>query len=152
MAKPVTGRLARQSVSPPPSPWSRRKLGTRIAVIVLAGALIVVMHFTGLLDMLQQRIFPKPVDWKNDYSVVEHLRDQVVRVGLTHDRADCLLFIINGNDPPDAQHFQVMEKHSGTCPGAKGQLPRLFTLRVDRSKGAVESDQGSPGQYHPVPE
>lgn len=134
----------------PRSPWTPRQLGTRIAAIVLAGVLVVVLHFTGLLDTLQRRVFPAQVDWKNDYSVVEHLRDRVVRDGLTHDAKDCLLFIINGNDPPEAQRFQVMEKHNAACPGPRGQLPRLFTLKVDRSKGRVETDQGSEGQFHPL--
>ncbi|WP_240759251.1 hypothetical protein [Lichenicoccus roseus] len=130
---------------------TRRQLGTRIAAIVLAGALVVVLHFTGVLPRLQSRFFPDPVNWHNDYSTVEHLRSQVVSDGLTHDRKDCLLFIINGNDAPSSQRFQVMEKHSGTCPGQRGQLPLLFTLRVDRDHGVVETDQGSPGRFHPMP-
>ena len=112
---------------------------------------MVVLHFTGVLPRLQHRFFPEPVDWHNDYSTVEHLRDQVVARGLTHDARECLLFIINGNDPPSAQRFQVMEKHSGTCPGQRGQLPLLFTLRVDRDHGLVQTDQGSPGQFHALP-
>ena len=116
-----------------------------------AGLLVVVLHFTGLLDQLQRRIFPPRVNWNNDYSVVEHLRTRVTRDGLTHDAPDCLLFIINGNDPPDAQRIRVMEKHNASCPGTPGELPRLFTLRVDRAAGSVQTDQGSPGQYHPLP-
>ncbi len=130
---------------------TRRQLATRVAAIVLAGALVVVLHFTGVLPRLQQRYFPDPVDWHNDYSTVEHLRDQVVATGLTHDAKQCLLFIINGNDPPSLQRFQVMEKHSGTCPGQRGQLPHLFTLRVNRENGVVETDQGSPGVFHAMP-
>ena len=112
---------------------------------------MVVLHFTGVLPRLQHRFFPEPVDWHNDYSTVEHLRDQVVARGLTHDARECLLFIINGNDPPSAQRFQVMEKHSGTCPGQRGQLPLLFTLRVDRDHGLVQTDQGSSGKFHALP-
>lgn len=117
---------------------------------MLCGVLVVVLHFTGTLDRLQQRFLPRPVNWSNDYAVVEHLRDEVVRDGLTHDAKECLLFIINGNDPMEAQRIQVMEKHSGTCPGARGQLPKLFTLKIDRVKGEVESDQGTPGIFHPL--
>lgn len=135
-----------------PTPWTARQLWTRIAAILSAGALVVVLHFTGWLDALQRRVFPTRIDWRNDYSVVEHLRDRVIRDGLTHDAKDCLVFIINGNDPPEAQRIDVMEKHNAACPGARGQLPRLFTLRVDRSKGAVQTDQGTPGQFHPLPD
>lgn len=137
---------------PPRRPWTPRQLGTRIAAIFLAGVLIVVLHFTGLLDTLQRRVLPERINWNNDYAVVEHLRDRVVRDGLTHDAGACLLFIINGNDPAEAQRFRVMEKHNARCPGTHGELPLLFTLRVDRSRGAVEDDQGSPGQFHPLPD
>ena len=137
---------------PPRRPWSARQLRTRIAAIVLAGLLIVVLHFTGLLDTLQRRILPARIDWNNDYAVVEHLRDRVVRNGLTHDAGECLLFIINGNDPPEAQRFRVMEKHNARCPGTPGELPLLFTLRVDRPAHAVQDDRGSPGRFHPLPD
>jgi hypothetical protein len=137
---------------PTAAPWTARQVWTRIVAIVGAGVLAVVLHFTGLLDTLQRRIFPARVNWNNDYSVVEHLRDRVVRDGLTHDPKDCLVFIINGNDPPEAQRMDLMEKHNATCPGPRGQLPKLFTLRVDRSKGTVETDQGTPGQFHAMPD
>ena len=137
--------------APSPRPWTPRQLAARIGVIALSGVLIVVLHFTGTLDALQRRIFPPPVHWNDDYSVVEHLRDRVVRDGLTRDAQDCLLFIINGNDALDAQRIRVMEKHNAHCPGPTGVLPRLFTLRVDRSRGLVEDDRGSPGQFHPTP-
>ena len=137
--------------APPRRPWTPRQLGIRVGGIFLAGVLVVVLHFTGTLDRLQQRFFPQPVNWSNDYAVVEHLRDEVTRDGLTHDAKDCLLFIINGNDPPEAQRIQVMEKHSGACPGVRGQLPRLFTLKIDRTKGVAESDQGTPGSFHSLP-
>ena len=147
-----TGAQAGPRPAPPRRPWSARQLGTRIAAIFLAGLLIVVLHFTGLLDTLQRRVLPERIDWNNDYVVVEHMRDRVVRDGLTHDAPECLLFIINGNDPPEAQRIRVMEKHSAKCPGVRGELPLLFTLRVDRSRGAVQDDHGSPGQFHPLPD
>ncbi len=83
--------------------------------------------------------------------MVEHLRRLVVQRGLTGDRKECLLFVINGNDPPQAQRMQVWEKHTGGCPGAHGQLPVLFTLRVDRDRHSVQTDQGSPGHFHALP-
>ncbi len=149
-------RAAPPAAAPVPRPaapplWTPRQLAARIGVIVLSGVLIVVLHFTGTLDAVQRRIFPQPVHWSDDYSVVEHLRDLVVRDGLTRDARDCLLFIIDGNDPPEAQRMRVMEKHNARCPGPPGVLPRLFTLRVDRSRGLVEDDRGSPGQFHPTP-
>ena len=141
-------RPARQAT--PPS--TRRQLRTRILAIVAAGALVLVLHFTGLLDALQRRIFPPRVDWANDYSTVEHLRGQVIADRLTDAAPNCLLFIINGNDPPEAQHIRVMEKHNAACPGTPGQLPLLFTLLVDRSAGTVQTDQGNPSHFRPLGE
>ena len=132
-----------------------RRLAVRIAGIVCVGVAIVVLHFTGVLGTLQQRLFPPPVDWNRDYAVVEHLRDLVVRDGLTRDRKACLLFVINGNDPPQAQRIQVWQKRIKGCPtqpgATKGALPVLFTLRVDREHHTVQDDQGSPGQFHALP-
>ena len=150
--RPLPAPVRTPSRPPPRSPWTSRQLGIRIAAIMLFGVLIVVLHFTGILDALQRRFFPERIDWNSDYAVVEHLRDRVVRGGLTHDAADCLLFIINGNDPAEAQRIRVMEKHNATCPGARGELPLLFTLRVDRPGHAIQDDQGSPGRFHPLPD
>ena len=150
-AAPPATRQVPRPVAPPPRPWTPRQLAARIGVIALSGVLIVVLHFTGTLDALQRRIFPEPVHWRDDYSVVEHLRDRVVRDKLTRDAPDCLLFIINGNDPPEAQRIRVMEKHNAHCPGPPGVLPRLFTLRIDRSRGLVEDDRDSPGQFRATP-
>ena len=140
---PVRRPRARRRSSP-------RQLRTRIIAIVAAGALVVVLHFTGLLDELTRRVFPPRIDWNNDYSVVEHLRAEVIADGLTRDAPDCLLFIIDGNDPPQSQRIRVMEKHNAACPGTPGELPRLFTLRVDRAAHTVQTDHGSPGQFHPL--
>jgi len=134
----------------PAAAWTPRQLRTRIAAIVMIGALIVVLHFTGALDSFVQRIAPPRVDWSNDYATVEHLRVDVVRRGLAKLPKQCLLFIINGNDPPTAQRMQVMQKPGQGCPATHGQLPRLFTLRVDRTHGTVETDAGSPGNFHPL--
>lgn len=133
-------------------PWTQRQLWLRIAAIFAAGALVAVLHFTGTLDRLQHRLFPPRVDWKNDYSVAQYLRDRVVDSGLTTDSKDCLLFIINGNDPLDAQRFRVVEKSTGKCPGPRGKLLQLFTLRIDRNAGTVQTDNGSPGMFHPLPQ
>ena len=144
-------RRAGRPPRPAQAPWTPRQLRTRILAIFAAGALVVALHFTGLLGRLQRQVFPPRLNWSNDYSVVEHLRAEVTSDGLTHDAPDCLLFIIDGNDPPQAQRIRVMEKHNAACPGTPDQLPRLFTLRVDRAAGTVQTDAGSPGRYHPLP-
>ncbi len=116
----------------------------------LVGLSLLLLDRSGVLEQWLGRGQAR-LDWGNDYSVVEYLRPLVVRRGLTSDARDCLLFIINGNDPPDASRFDVMEKHSGSCPGTRGQLPKLFTLRVDRINHRLATDAGSPGRFHPLP-
>ena len=129
----------------------RARLLQRVLVALLAGLALVALQRFGLLDRLSGGAMPRGLDWSNDYQLVEQLRRVVVRNGLTHDSGDCLLFVINGNDPPDASRMDVMEKHSGACPGTRGQLPKLFTLKVDRVAHAVQDDAGSPGSFHPLP-
>ncbi len=141
--------------TPPPSRRGGRTVRSRIVqrvlVALLAGLVLLALQRSGLLDRLSGSAFPSALDWSGDYPLVEHLRRLVVRDGLTHDSPDCLLFVINGNDPPDASRMDVMEKHSGACPGTRGQLPKLFTLKVNRVAHSVQSDAGSPGSFHPLP-
>ena len=153
----------RRPIAPPadpaamPTPPQRRGARTarsrivqRVLVALMAGLALLALQRFGLLDRLSGGALSN-LDWSSDYPLVEHLRRQVVRDGLTHDSPDCLLFVINGNDPPDASRMDVMEKHSGSCPGTRGQLPRLFTLKVNRVAHSVGSDAGSPGSFHPLP-
>ena len=130
---------------------SSARLIRKVLIGLFAGLGLLVLERVGALDQLTGGALGPGFDWNNDYQLVEHLRTVVVRRGLTHDAKDCLLFIVNGNDAPNAQRMQVMEKHSGTCPGPRGSLPRLFTLRVDRVSHTVETDSGSPDQFHPLP-
>ena len=116
---------------------------------LLVGVSLLLLDRSGLLERWLGQMSPARLDWTNDYSVVEYLRPLVIRRGLTKDAKDCLLFIINGNDPPTGSRFDVMEKHSGACPGARGELPKLFTIKVDRVGHAITTDAGSPGQFHP---
>ena len=139
---------------PPPNrrgPRSvRGRVVQRVLVALLAGLALLGLERAGLLDRLSGSILPSGLDWSSDYPLVEYLRGLVVRDGLTHDSKDCLLFVINGNDPPDASRMDVMEKHSGSCPGTRGQLPKLFTLKVNRIAHSVQTDAGSPGSFHPL--
>ncbi len=147
---------------PPPSPLPPR-IGTRprlsargralrrILLAGLVGLSLLLLDRSGLLEQWLGRGLTAPrIDWANDYSVVEYLRPLVVRRGLTRDPEGCLLFIINGNDPPNASRFDVMEKHSGACTGARGTLPKLFTIKVDRIGHRLTTDAGTPGQFHPL--
>ena len=143
--RPGSGR------SPRPRLGARGQVLRRVLLAGLIGLSLLLLDRAGLLERWLGAGGPRGLNWNNDYQVVEYLRPLVVRRGLTGDSKDCLLFIINGNDPPDASRFDVMEKHSGSCPGARGQLPKLFTLRVDRVDHRVATDAGSPGQFHPLP-
>ncbi|MCQ8277196.1 hypothetical protein NFI95_01860 [Acetobacteraceae bacterium KSS8] len=119
---------------------------------LLAGCCLVGLQKLGFLDKLTgQTVLPSQIDWNNDYPLIQHLRQLVVDRGLTKDSKECLLFIVNGNDPPDAVRMRVMEKHSGSCPGDKKTLPQLFTLEVNRTAHTVRTDAGTPGQFHDLP-
>ena len=153
-----TAPAPRPPVPQPSRPPGRRagrpvrgRIVQRVLLALLAGLALLALQRLGLLDRLSGGAMPRGLDWSSDYQLVEQLRRVVVRDGLTHDSGDCLLFVINGNDPPDATQMDVMEKHSGSCPGTRGQLPKLFTLKVNRIGHVVQDDAGSPGSFHPLP-
>ncbi|MBE7212450.1 MAG: hypothetical protein INR65_15625 [Gluconacetobacter diazotrophicus] len=126
----------------------------RVVTALAAGLAILLLGRLGVLNRLAPGLAPAGLNWTNDYQLVEYLRGRVVDDGLTKTRKDCLLFIINGNDPPDAVRMRVMEKHSGSCPPAApgaDALPQLFTLQVDRQNKSVQTDAGDPGHFHPLP-
>ncbi|GBR46205.1 hypothetical protein AA11825_0276 [Acetobacter pomorum DSM 11825] len=129
----------------------RQHILRRLAIVLPLSLMMILLAKTGTLDRLVDSYTFKPASWFDDTALVRHLRLKVTHNGMTHDRPDCLLFVVNGNDAPTASRIDVMEKHSGTCPGPKDDLPKLFTLRVDRLNRIVYSDQGSPGVFHPIP-
>ncbi|OAZ75048.1 hypothetical protein SRCM100623_00472 [Acetobacter pasteurianus] len=129
----------------------RQHILRRLAIVLPLSLMMILLAKTGTLDRLVDSYTFKPASWFDDTALVRHLRLKVTHNGMTHDRPDCLLFVVNGNDAPTASRIDVMEKHSGTCPGSKDDLPKLFTLRVDRLNRLVYSDQGSPGVFHPIP-
>lgn len=129
----------------------RQHILRRLAIVLPLSLMMILLAKTGTLDRLVDSYTFKPASWFDDTALVRHLRLKVTHNGMTHDRPDCLLFVVNGNDAPTSSRIDVMEKHSGTCPGPKDDLPKLFTLRVDRLNRLVYSDQGSPGVFHPIP-
>ncbi|KAA8385658.1 hypothetical protein FOH24_15905 [Acetobacter tropicalis] len=140
---------------PPRGPLKKRSLRQhivrRLALVLPITVLMIVLAKSGMIDTLTDRYTFRPESWFDDSALVRHLRVVVTHNGMSHDRPDCLLFVVNGNDPPNASRIDVMQKHSGTCPGPKGDLPKLFTLQVDRMNRIIQSDQGSPGTFLPLP-
>lgn len=129
----------------------RQHILRRLALVLPISLLVIVLAKSGVLDTMADRYTFKPESWFEDTALVRHLRVLVTHNGMSHDRPDCLLFVVNGNDAPTATRIDVMQKHSGTCPGPKDELPKLFTLRIDRLNKVIMSDQGSPGTFHPIP-
>ncbi|MBB2200416.1 hypothetical protein [Gluconacetobacter tumulisoli] len=129
----------------------RQRIVRRVLLVVPLALLAVISARMGWLDQAADQITFRHANWFDDTALVEHFRTVVTHNGMTDTRGDCLLFIVNGNDPPDAVRFDVMEKHSGHCPGAKGTLPKLFTLKIDRLAQTAQTDWGSPGQFHALP-
>ncbi|OUI99021.1 hypothetical protein HK15_11835 [Acetobacter orientalis] len=139
----------------PRGPFKKRTLRQhilrRLALVLPISLLVIVLAKSGVLDTMADRYTFKSESWFEDTALVRHLRVLVTHNGMSHDRPDCLLFVVNGNDAPTATRIDVMQKHSGTCPGPKDELPKLFTLRIDRLNKVIMSDQGSPGTFHPIP-
>ncbi|MBS0959211.1 MULTISPECIES: hypothetical protein [Acetobacter] len=129
----------------------RQHVLRRLVMVVPLMLLMIGLAKTGFLDKMADRYTFRAESWFNDTALVSHLRLLVTSNGMSHDRPDCLLFIVNGNDPLTASRIDVMQKHSGTCPNPGKELPKLFTLQIDRVNHTIMSDQGSPGEFHPVP-
>ncbi|MFT8718720.1 hypothetical protein [Acetobacter sp.] len=152
-------------MTPPVSPDNAKRFGKgpfkgrtlkqhivrRLVLVLPITVLMIVLAKTGAMDRLVDRYTFKPLSWFDDTALVQHLRLTVTHNGMTGDRPDCLLFVVNGNSPPTGTLIDVMEKHSGSCPNPDGSLPKLFTLRVDRPAQRVETDQGTPGEFHQIP-
>lgn len=151
----MTQKATKPTTTSPRAPLKKRSLRQhilrRLALVLPITVLMVVLARSGMIDTLTDRYTFRPESWFDDTALVRHLRVLVTHNGMTHDRPDCLLFVVNGNDAPNASRIDVMQKHSGTCPGPKDELPKLFTLRVDRMNRVIMSDQGSPGTFHPLP-
>ena len=126
----------------------------RIAIVVL---MVLAVWFTerGTVQRASDALFGPRVDWHNDYSMSLRLYDLIVSRHLSDVPRACLLLNIHGGDPADRQTLDVFERPTHACMGDRAAalkvLPRLFILHVDRDTGAVDADNGSPGQFHPVP-
>ncbi|NHN87259.1 hypothetical protein [Acetobacter conturbans] len=130
----------------------RQHIMRRLILVLPLSMLMIVLAKSGMMDRLLDRYTFKQTSWFDDTSLVQHLRLTVTHNGMTGDRPDCLLFVVNGDSPPTGTLIDVMQKHSGSCPNPDGSLPKLFTLRVDRTGQRVDTDQGTPGLFHPIPQ
>ncbi|GAN98969.1 MULTISPECIES: hypothetical protein [Komagataeibacter] len=129
----------------------KQRIVRRVLMIVPMAALVFLVGRMGWLDQAADKLTFSRTSWFDNTALVEHFRTIVTHNGMTSDSKDCLLFVVNGNDPPDATRIDVMEKHSGKCPGDRNTLPRLFTLQIDRIDQKVQTDWQSPGVFHPLP-
>lgn len=151
----MSSNSSKPSPLPQRGPFRKRTLRQhvlrRMALVVPISVLMIVLAKTGVIDTLTDRYTFRPESWFDDTALVRHLRVVVTHNGMTNIKPDSLLFVVNGNDPPTGSRIDVMQKTSGSCPGPKGELPKLFTLRIDRMNHVIMSDQGSPTQFHPMP-
>ncbi|MGO2958758.1 MAG: hypothetical protein ACTIDN_06935 [Acetobacter sp.] len=147
--------MSKKPTLTPRGPFKKRTLRQhivrRLMLVLPITILVIGLAKSGVLDTMADRYTFQPESWFDDTALVRHLRVLVTHNGMSHDNPDCLLFVVNGNDPSTGSRIDVMQKHSGTCPGPKDDLPKLFTLRVDRLNRTIMSDQGSPGTFHPIP-
>lgn len=129
----------------------RQHIMRRLLLVVPISVLMIVLARTGAMDRVVDHYTFKPMSWFDNTALVQHLRVTVTHNGMTGDRPECLLFVVDGDSPPTATKIDVLEKHSGSCPNPDKSLPKLFTLRVNRPAQLVETDQGTPDSFHPIP-
>ena len=161
----------------PSSPTTRRtvnptrRLIRRVIAALLFGFALLALFKSGLLPQsalgpqpgtpeitapasplarLEAKIFPPKVDWANDYAMVQELRRRIAADGLSDAKPNCLLFIINGNDPPNDTRVRVLGKHNAECGGDPKTMPDLFLVKVDRAHGTATADAGQRGQFEPL--
>ncbi len=74
----------------------------------------------------------------------------VKKYALTTLAPECVMYQFDGTSDPAAYVVQVQENHDNPkCGGDPATAPRLFTLKVDRKTGLMETDAGGiPGQFH----
>ena len=126
----------------------------RRMLLVAALTVAVFLSQRGAFHRVTDQLLGPRTDWHSDYAMSERLYDLIVTRRLTDVKRACLLLNIHGEDPPAATRLDVFERPTPACMGADARtlhaLPRLFGLRVDRDEGLVETDAGTPGQYHPL--
>ena len=146
----LAARRRRLTATPPR--MSARRLWRRVGLIMVL-VVIAVATQRNAFQRLSDEMFGARVNWLNDYAMSTHLYDVIVERHLTDVKRACLLLNIHGNDPPSATTIDVFERPTQACMGPAHDsvrvLPRLFELRVDRTQGRVETDQGS-GVFHPL--
>ena len=129
------------------------RLWRRVAMAVIVVVVAVGTQWSGF-TALTDRVFGPRIDWMNDYQTTTHLYDVIARRGLADVPKSCLLIIVDGTTPPQATKMGVYERPTkacmGTVPAPLHRLPHLFDLLVDRTAGQVQTDQGSPGRFHPL--
>ncbi len=76
--------------------------------------------------------------------------EAVRKYALTTLAPECVSYQFDGISDPAAYVVQVREDHDNPkCGGDPAVAPRLFTLKVDRKTGAMETDAGGiPGEFH----
>lgn len=128
----------------------KQHLFRRLLVVIPASLLMVVLMKSGWLDFAADHMTFDKLSWFDNTKLVEHLRILVRHDGLTDEPANCLIFIVNGDDPPNAMRVDVMGKHVGNCPNPDKSFPKLFTVKVDKPNRELFTDAGSPGIFRPM--
>lgn len=148
-AKPGLG-AGRNGLRPRKPRTLKQHLIRRLLVVIPASLLMIVVMKTGWLDMAADRLTFNKLAWFDNTKLVEHLRVLVRHNGMTDEPARCLVFLVNGDDPPTAMRVDVMAKHTEGCPHPDKKPQQLFTVRVDKVDRMLTTDAGSPGVFHPM--
>ncbi|QDH24115.1 hypothetical protein D5366_01260 [Neokomagataea tanensis] len=123
----------------------------RLLVIVPAFLLMFVIVKSGWLDVSYDKIRFNELSWFDNTALVEHLRLVVTHDGLTDLPRNCLVFsLLNGDVSNNVVDMDVLGRHGHDCPGDKPSADKLFSLKVDRTGHTIQTDAGSPGNFHPI--
>jgi len=121
-------------------------------MVVPIALIVIIANKTGYLDQAADKMRFNTLSWFDNTALVEHLRILVTHDGMTDQPGRCLVFIVDGNSPPDATKIDVMGKHTKDCPANISDFPRLFTLKINRADRIIQTDAGTPGQFRTVPQ
>lgn len=120
----------------------------RLALVLPLTILMIILAKTGTIEYLIDHYSFTSESWFSDPALTQHLRVVLTHSHKVNLKPQCILFVVNGNDPLNRTRIEVVEKNAKGCPAYGHDIKKLFTLQVDRINKLIFSDQNSTGQFH----
>lgn len=127
----------------------KRRIIQRACVALILSFGVLLSYYMGWLDAVIDQSIRQKVNWFDDTKMVEYLRNRTINDKIVTTRPSCLVFIVNGNAPPEVTDVQVREKHNKECSDTSNDFPLLFTFRVNRVNGTIQIDRNSSNHFYP---